>query len=213
MTVIYLVRHGQTCWNRDRRLQGQKDSPLTLLGISQVQAFASTLASELRASGHYELHASPLGRAFQSASIIAEGLEFPFERIQLEPRLQERNQGLWDGLTAPQIRDRFNPDPTARRSWNFAAPAGETLADVSARVGHWLDSLSAEIVVAVCHGVVSRIMRGAYLGLGPDDTIALESHDQDRLFKLDGGKVEPLLAETGGGSTGRPPPSEEPTRR
>ncbi|MDD9945601.1 MAG: histidine phosphatase family protein [Myxococcales bacterium] len=182
--TIYLVRHGQTHWNRDRRLQGQRDSPLTLVGIEQARAYGRALAGELQGSG-VELHVSPLPRAQQSAGIISEALGIPWDEIRHEPRLMERNQGAWDGLNAEEIERGFNPDPHLRRSWEFAAPGGESLAQLSARVVAWMDQVgSGRVVVAVCHGVVSRVMRGAHLGLSPADTIALPGHRQDRIFRL-----------------------------
>lgn len=191
--TIYLVRHGQTCWNRDLRLQGQKDSPLTLLGIDQARAFGDCLAREL-ADRDYEVHVSTLPRAQQSASIIAERLGFPWEQMRHEARLKERNQGRWDGLNAQEIESGFSPDPALRRTWDFAAPDGESMADVHARVSTWLSEHADQgrTIVAVCHGVVSRVMRGSYLKLAPPEILRVPSHSQDRLFRLVNGNVEPL---------------------
>lgn len=192
--TIYLVRHGETCWNRDKRLQGQKDSPLTLRGITQVQAFGRLLASEL-AGQAFELHASTLPRAQQSASIIAEALGYDWERVQHEPRLKERNQGLWDGLNAREIEVGFSPDPKLRRTWDFAAPEGETLSALQLRIRAWLDERAdaGGTVVAVCHGVVSRVMRGTYLGLPPEQILRLPGHEQDRIYKLTDGELHELV--------------------
>lgn len=191
--TIYLVRHGQTCWNRDLRLQGQKDSPLTLLGIEQARAFGDCLFREL-SDRDYEVHVSTLPRAQQSASIIAERLGFEWERMRHEGRLQERNQGLWDGLNAQEIEAGFSPDPVLRRSWEFAAPEGESMADVQSRVATWLAEHADQgrTIVAVCHGVVSRVMRGSYLKLSPSEILRIPSHPQDRLFRLAEGRVDPL---------------------
>ena len=72
--MIYLFRHGETLWNRERRLQGQLDSPLTLRGIAQVRRNAETLQREIGDPAGLAMLASPLGRAWQSAVIVAETL-------------------------------------------------------------------------------------------------------------------------------------------
>ena len=193
--TIYLVRHGETHWNRDKRLQGQRDSPLTLLGIEQARAFGRALAVELQ-DLEFELHVSPLARAQQSAGIIAEALGVPWDDIRHEPRLMERNQGQWDGLNAEEIERGYSPDPRLRRTWEFAAPGGETLSALQARVVAWMQAVPADRpVVAICHGVVSRVMRGAHLGLSPAETLALPGHRQDRIFKLVDGSLIELLCD------------------
>jgi probable phosphoglycerate mutase len=106
----------------------------------------------------------------------------------------ERNQGLWDGLNAEQIERDYRPDPRLRRTWEFAAPGGETLSALHARIASWLGEVPEDrMVVAVCHGVVSRVMRGAYLALTPDAILALPGHPQDRIFKLAGGSLSELI--------------------
>ena len=69
--TIYLIRHGETTWNRAGRLQGQADSPLTLKGTRQIEAVADTLRNLLK-NQNYVFWASPIGRTQQSASIICD---------------------------------------------------------------------------------------------------------------------------------------------
>ena len=195
--TIYLVRHGETHWNRVRKLQGQKDSPLTWLGVQQVIAFGRQLAQEFAGKPVPHIFASPLGRTAQSASIIADVMGLPFSNVQFDERLLERNQGAWDGLTADEINAAFSPDPTERRAWDFAPPGGESLQQVHERVASFVAELPIDQVsIAICHGVVSRVMRGVHLALPPKEIIDLPGHTQDRLFKLHKGRVESILCES-----------------
>lgn len=195
--TIYLLRHGETHWNRVRRLQGQKDSPLTWLGVQQVIAFGTRLAAEFASGPPPLLFASPLGRTIQSASLIADVMGVPFSQVRFDERLLERNQGAWDGLTAEEIAAGFNPDPHARRDWDFAPPGGESLRQVHDRVAAFVaDQSGDQVTIAICHGVVSRVMRGAQLGLSPAQVVDLPAHTQDRFFKLKDGKVESILCES-----------------
>ena len=99
MTTLLLVRHGETDWNADGRLQGQTDRPLSDYGRRQAQQLASELADE-----RFEaIYASDLSRARVTAEIVGErlGLE-----VALDPDLREKDWGTWEGLTAAE-RDRI----------------------------------------------------------------------------------------------------------
>ncbi|MBX9717325.1 MAG: histidine phosphatase family protein, partial [Microbacteriaceae bacterium] len=103
MTVFALVRHGETDWNRERRIQGSTDIPLNDTGREQARATGALLSSRRWTA----LVASPLSRAAETAKIIGEhvGLGDP----ELEQRLAERDYGEAEGLTGPEIDAKF-PD-------------------------------------------------------------------------------------------------------
>lgn len=191
--MLFFVRHGQTHWNRDQRLQGQLDSPLTLKGIRQVVAYGQYLAKELDGRKPV-LWASPLGRAVQSAGIVAEHLHIAYDDIRFDGRLRERNQGVFDGLTRDEIAAQGGPSGADRKSWTYAAPGGESFEQVFMRAQEFLHSVADESLgVIVAHGVVSRMMRAAYLGLTPDQVSSLDRHEQDRLFRMAEGRVERVV--------------------
>ena len=73
MTDIYLVRHGESEWNREGRIQGQFNSPLTEFGVAQAKAISSFLSDHL-SYDQIQIYSSPLGRAQQTAEIIAMGI-------------------------------------------------------------------------------------------------------------------------------------------
>ena len=169
MTRFLLVRHGETQWNREMRIQGQGDSSLTPSGIAQADAVARRLAS----SGADLLVASDLGRTLQTARPIAHATGLP---VQTHAGLRERSFGIFEGLTADDIAAAH---PAAHRQWrerdsDFAIPGGESLRQLCDRVSRTLAEIAASdaardggIIIVVTHGGVLdaayRIATGAGL--------------------------------------------------
>lgn len=195
--VIYLLRHGQTVWNREGRLQGQRDSPLTLRGIDQVRAMAARLAREIAEPQGFRLVASPLGRAWQSAAIVAESLGLDTRSIAFDPRLQEHGFGRWEGLTRAEL-EAVDPGAWGRREadkWDYRVPGGESYALVAARAAAWLAEIPPEArLIAVGHGLTGRILRGLYAGMSEGEILALDE-PQDAVFRLSAGSAERLEVE------------------
>lgn len=188
---IYLVRHGETVWNREGRIQGRLDSPLTEQGLSQAARVAAPLVSELGRKPALRLMSSPLGRARDTAAIVAAALEV---HVSIEPLLSELNLGSWNGLTRAEIEARW---PEALRStdehnWFYCSPDGETIGDIRRRAIAWLEA-QTEPVIAVSHGLFGRVLRGAYAGLLDEEAIRL-SEPQDAVFVLHNGIVGRLGA-------------------
>lgn len=104
---IFLLRHGQSTWNVERRVQGHGDPPLTELGRVQAQASALTL----KGLGIGRVIASDLARARETACIVA---QFLGVSVHLDPAWRERDVGCWTGMTRGEIRARW-PDSDARR--------------------------------------------------------------------------------------------------
>jgi probable phosphoglycerate mutase len=146
MTVFALVRHGETDWNRERRIQGSTDIPLNDTGREQARATGALLASRRWTA----LVSSPLSRAAETARLIGEhvGLGEP----ELEPRLVERDYGAAEGLTGSEI-DALYPDgadvPGREPREAVAVRAVEALHDLAVR--H-----PGEAVIVVAHGGVIR---------------------------------------------------------
>src|SRR3546814_18504956 len=116
MTAItYLLRHGETTWNRAGRLQCQLDAPLTRLGLVQIDAVGRALAGLLNGS-RFRLVASPLGRTRQSAAIVAEHLGVDYEAIEWDGRLKEITLGDWDGSPGGGALGRAHPAEIGRAS-------------------------------------------------------------------------------------------------
>jgi len=152
MTQFCLVRHGQTDWNVEGRYAGQSDVALNENGLRQ----ARSAAEQLRGKSFAAVYSSDLGRARQTAEIIASSLDLP---VITEPRLKEINQGEWEGQHVDVIKARYRDlwmdrqsDPT-----NVRPPGGETVAEVAERVYAALDDIAcihpdADVLI-VSHGL------------------------------------------------------------
>ena len=193
--TIFLVRHGETEWNLIGRYQGACASPLTARGVAQAQAIGRRLRG-LSEAADARIVSSPLGRARRTAEIIGECLgrrEAPF----IDERLREISLGSWDGLDRNEIR-MIAPEIFARpvrHEWYFRTPDGESFGAFSARIAAWLGDFGDAPVIAVCHGVVSRVLRGLYAGLARDDALRLPVR-QDRIFRLAERRIEEIPIQT-----------------
>jgi broad specificity phosphatase PhoE len=188
MTEIYLVRHGETEWNSSGRFQGRLDSPLTEKGVGQAKACGRRLAqigSQVAA-----FHASPLGRTRQTASIIAGFGRFPEARF--DERLAEVSLGSWDGLIQIDIDEQWpgRLDGSSPFDWFFRSPDGESYEAAVRRANEWLLEQQG-IVIAVSHGLIGRVIRGAYLGMSEHDALRLPV-PQDVIWRLADGQIEAI---------------------
>ena len=195
--TVLLVRHGETEWNRSRRYQGWLNSPLTPEGIAQATAIGRRLRL-LPEAADADIVASPLGRARHTAEIVAECLSEGDGRprpIRIDERLREISLGSCDGLDKRDIRRRA-PDLFAdgdRWEWYFRSPDGETYDGFAGRIAAFLADLGPDPVVVVCHGVVTRVLRGLYAGLPRAEALRL-AVPQDRIFRLEGGALAEIAA-------------------
>ena len=190
---VFLLRHGETEWNTDRRFQGQRDSPLTRRGRNQAAQLGSILAAALGDGPVPPLHVSPLGRARDTAAIIA--LRVPgLGAARVEPRIQEVTTGAWDGLTHAEIEAGWPGalDGASAFDWYFRSPDGEGYPAALGRVRAWLDELRGP-VVAVSHGLLGRLVRGAWLDLPREEALTLPV-PHDVVWHLSAAGVRPLHA-------------------
>jgi probable phosphoglycerate mutase len=189
--MIYLVRHGQTQFNRDGRLQGQVDSPLTPLGVDQARRAGALLKTLIDDIDNWSIVASSLGRATHTARIIAGVLGV--SDVALDDRLREVTMGSWDGLTVEDIA-MVSPEAgkgASRYTLFFDSRDGETYAAVAARTRSWLDEAlgDARPRIVVSHGVAGRVLRGLYANLDWADAVKLPA-PQDAIFRLSDGAIE-----------------------
>lgn len=189
--MILLVRHGETEFNREHRVQGHRDSPLTALGLRQAEAVGELLADLIRGEESWLLAASPLGRTRDTATVIGARLGLT---VMLDDRLMEMSAGEWDGRLRSDIQ-RDHPGAfgrTGRNALTFVPPGGESLEGVSARLGSWLEDLPPEPwrrVIAVSHGISGRILRGLYAGL-EHEAMVEQDVPQDAVFRLQNGQID-----------------------
>ena len=192
--VVFLVRHGETEWNREGRVQGRLDSPLTPRGRDQAALAGKLIRAFVPDPLCLEVVSSPLGRAKETAHLLCDAAGIPASFVATDLRLAEVSTGEWDGLLYGEVV-RMAPDVVAanpNHGWYLHSPSGERYEDVEARVASWLESVAIRpAVVAVTHGIVSRVLRGLYAGISRDEALRLPL-PQDSVFVLARGTVESL---------------------
>ncbi len=159
--MIAFVRHGQTEINRDGRLQGRIDAPLSGLGMEHARALGVAFAGDDVA----RVLSSPLQRAQSTAAEIAKVAGC---NVEVDERLVELDYGEWDGLGLRDLPagawERWRADVS------FAPPGGESLVAVTTRVASFCDEYLAEPgIVAVSH--VSPIKAAVCIALGVDESV------------------------------------------
>jgi broad specificity phosphatase PhoE len=172
---LLVVRHGQTEWNLSGRIQGSSDIGLDETGRAQ----AAEAAPALSAYEPIRIISSDLRRAVDTARPIAEltGVE-----IELDKRLRERGYGPWEGLTMPEIAERFPDDHARWRSQEpLLNPEIETWGDLKRRTSEAVrDLIESEFEgtsILVCHGGSARQIVGGVLGWDHGATSGLSGMD------------------------------------
>ena len=187
--MILLLRHGETYWNREGRIQGHMESDLTPLGLRQAVVMAGLVADLVRADGGaFTLTASPIARALRTAGKVSEAVDLP---VRTDDRLKEISCGGWEGQLRADIAH-HHPEMFKTREWFFGAPGGETFEVVTARAADWLGSIAQEPerrVIAVSHGVWGRLLRGIYAGLDRQATLD-QDVPQDAVYRLQNGQID-----------------------
>lgn len=187
-TRIVAIRHGETAWNVDTRIQGQLDIPLNEQGRRQARRLAGAVAHD----GLTAVYASDLARAHETAAAVAGALGLP---VHSDRGLRERAFGVFQGLTFAEIEQRW-PEQAQRwrrRDPDFGPEGGERLADFYARCVASAAAIAArhpgETIALVAHGgVMDCLYRAA-------SRIAL---DAPRTWQLGNATVNRLLYGAGG---------------
>ncbi len=166
------IRHGETDWNAEGRLQGGRDVSLNARGRRQAadagRHVAAFLAREGRSAADIHMVTSPLGRTRETAAAVRVVLGLDPAAYEVDERLQEFSFGLWEGLTWSEVkaRDPHRHKERRRDKWRFVPPEGESYAMLAERVAGWLGTVG-EGVIAVSHGGVARVLMVLAGGLSP----------------------------------------------
>jgi broad specificity phosphatase PhoE len=188
MTRLYIVRHGETPWEAEDRLKGQLDVPLSARGRMQAEAAAEYL-SDARPS---VIYCATLLRARQTAEPIAEATGAP---SLITPLLDERQWGLWQGLTSHEMaRERA----AGRMGAAHSAPLGEGWQSLAERVRWFLELVAygraGETAIAVTHGGVIKDMVLPTLGVPAANRSAFTAATGAvSLLEHDGARWRPVL--------------------
>ena len=190
---IIFVRHGETPYNAENRLQGQRDIALSPRGRDQAHAVGRTLRARIgddidRLESAGAFVASPLLRARETMELVRSAMDLPAKPYRLDAGLMEISFGAWEGFTWAELRGRDPKGVAARRAdrWGFVPPGGESYQMLKERLRPWLAALDGDMFV-VAHGGVARALMAMLCGV-PGDTAAGTPIAQGRaLIFADGG--------------------------
>ncbi len=190
MRTLILVRHGESEWNRAGRIQGQVNSPLTDLGISQARAISDYL-SGIFLNQELEIYSSPLKRAIQTAEIIAKGIDHLSSEVIIEERLNDFNLGEISGTYGWDKVAEIFPEQAQLRlqdPMRFHPSGGESGAEFEARLRSLMEELMSDgtTKLMVSHGIVNKFIRGIYKNLSGKEMINL-GESQNTIYCLEHG--------------------------
>lgn len=175
---FYLIRHGETEWNREGRYQGQRDIPLNATGRNQAGANGRLLREMFERDGldpgSWHWRASPMIRTRETVALVRKACGLPNEGVTFDDRLREVSFGIYEGMLAAELPD----DPNGMRNvgkredefWYFRPAEGESYEDLANRVRPVLAELTGPSVI-VAHGGIARICRYLVEGAGRKDTV------------------------------------------
>jgi broad specificity phosphatase PhoE len=182
MALLYLVRHGETDWNREDRWQGHHDRPLSARGRAQAATVAGRLVSERLT----QIHSSDLKRASQTAKIIAEACALGYN---VDRALREVDVGNWAGLTRSEARKLFPEGYARRRAGGTGWEGGESYEQMGERVRTYVtrvldDSPGSARIALICHSGVIRVLVAYALELGPANRGCIGGNEHGALSVL-----------------------------
>ena len=190
MPYLYVIRHGQTGWNAEARLQGQRDIPLNDTGRAQARKNGKTLLRLLKQPQDFDFVASPLIRAGETMELIRGELGLAKTGFRDDERLKEVDFGDWEGRTRAWLLAE-TPELLKKREadgWNFCPPNGESYARMSTRVAAWLNDVQKDTVM-VAHGGVLRILQVLVAGAPPRAAPELPA-PQDQVMQIIKNRIE-----------------------
>lgn len=180
--TFFIIRHGQTRFNAEQRLQGHCNSPLTEQGQQQASRAGTRLHPYLEGR-NYHVFCSPLGRAVETARIVCNHIKYPETHLHQDERLKEFSLGEWEQRTIPGLMTEY-PHLRTERDWYLQAPRSEPYEAVQQRLRHWLDDLPASgDILVVTHALTGVVLRSLLLNLNYADTWQ-QAIPQDAFFMV-----------------------------
>ncbi|MDR6175553.1 broad specificity phosphatase PhoE [Nocardioides zeae] len=176
---VFLARHGETVWNREKRRQGRLDSPLTEAGIENAEQVAELVAG----MAPDRLYSSPLGRARATAEIVGRRLGIPATVVD---DLAEIDHGEVGGLTNAEIEELFPGLAERRRAdkYRFRFPGGESYADADVRARRSWGAVHGARPLIVTHEMVGRMLIRNLLGIEPAEALRW-NHPHGTVLRFD----------------------------
>ncbi|AKI01497.1 fructose-2,6-bisphosphatase [Hoeflea sp. IMCC20628] len=189
---MFVIRHGETSYNRESRLQGARDIGLNALGLEQAAFNGKSLAAvpDFDAS-RYDWVSSPLSRARNTMELVRENAGLDPKAYRIEPLLIEVSFGDWEGQTPDEI-EAAKPGTMAEREdnkWTYLPPGerAESYEMMAQRVDRFLATVSGPMV-CVAHGGIIRALFNRIGGM-PGNEASMMDVPQDRILKISGGMI------------------------
>jgi broad specificity phosphatase PhoE len=189
MPVIYFIRHGETDWNAERRMQGRLEIPINATGQMQAARNGSLLRQHLADAAGFDFVSSPQLRTRQTMEIVRREMDLAPAAYRTDERLREIHKGDWQGHLWADLSKLYIAEMEAYNLdyWNVLPPGegAESFAMMHARVCGWFDEVDRDTVV-VSHGGPMRCLRRHLLGLDADTTSKLPV-PQDQILCIEDG--------------------------
>lgn len=187
--TLYLIRHGETDWNREQRYQGQTDIAMNDTGRAQAKLNGTALRNLLPGIAAADFVCSPLGRAVETMEIVRAEMGLSKAEYRTDRQLLELHYGHWEGQLAADLpaSDPAGIAGKAADPFGWRPHGGESYADLMQRVKTWIVSLDRD-TVAVTHGGVSRVARGAIFGV-EHQLVPFLDVPQDKILMLRDGAM------------------------
>jgi probable phosphoglycerate mutase len=186
---LCIVRHGETDWNVEGRLQGQRDIALNGRGRDQASSVGHILKRDVPEVLTFDFVASPLQRAQDTMRLMRTSMGLDPDAFRLDARLKELTFGSWEGFTWREMTERDPHGSAAREAdkWGYCPPGGESYAMLTERIGGWLAELK-QPTLAVTHGGVARVLLGLVAGVSQKE-LPLRDIAQGRALLFEDGKA------------------------
>ncbi len=180
--MIYLVRHGETYWNAEGRIQGQTQTDLTPKGIEQ----SKWLAEYFRSKTIDRIVCSKLVRSQKTAEQINKHHNL---ELEIYPTINECSWGKWEGLTHAEVNEKYPDEYKSRKEdiWYFHPEKGESYDDLFDRLYPIASEFAAiainEDLIIVAHAMVNKVLLGIFLDLSAEEIVKI-SHPNDVVYLI-----------------------------
>ncbi len=190
--LVYFVRHGQTAWNAEERLQGQADTDITEVGRAQADRNGQRLAELIAEPHEFDFVASPMRRTRETMERARAAMGLASHGYRTDPRLVEVSFGEWQGFTFPELEERYPgcKEERERDKWSFVPPGedAESYEMLLGRIRPWFEELKHP-TVCVTHGGVLRVIFRLAQSIPTHLAAALEI-PQDRVLRFENGSLD-----------------------
>ncbi|MBS9719764.1 histidine phosphatase family protein [Tianweitania sp. BSSL-BM11] len=189
--LCYFIRHGETDWNAEGRLQGQADRDLTEKGREQATGNGIKLKSLISDGSGFDFVSSPMIRTRHTMERVRDAMGLDPKAYRTDPRLKELSFGDWQGFTFAELEETTPGlrDERSRDKWNYLPPGkgAESYALLAERLNGWLVEVDQQ-TVCVAHG---GIVRALFHLLGQADDLAASAMDipQDRILRMENDRL------------------------